>query len=61
MDVLYSEDVVVWDGVRLTMQKIQNGKWTDLNLMDQEDPESTKEKSIQIGIIIDANYKKADL
>ena len=35
MDVLYSEDAVVWDGVRLIMQKIYNGKCTDLNLMDQ--------------------------
>ena len=35
MDVLYSEDAVVWDGVRLIMQKIYNGKFTDLNLMDQ--------------------------
>ena len=43
MDVLYSEYVVVWDGIRLPMQKIQNLKWTDLNLMDQEDPAATKE------------------
>ena len=46
MDDLCSEDVVIWDGVRLPMQKIQNGKLTDLNLMDQEDPEAIKEKSI---------------
>ena len=30
MDVFCSED-----GIRLPMQKTQNGKWTDLNLMDQ--------------------------
>ena len=29
--------------------------------MDQEYPETTKEHSILIGIILDANYKKADL
>ena len=56
MDVLYSEDVVLWDGVRLTMQKIKNGKWTDLNLMDQEDPEAIKEQYIRLGRILDVNY-----
>ena len=61
MDVLYSEDAVVWDGVRPPMQKIQNGKWTDLNLMYQEDPEAIKEQSIRLGRILDANYEKADL
>ena len=61
MDVLYSLDVVVWGGVTLPMQKIPNGKWTDLNLMDQEDPEAIKEHYIRLGRIIDANYEKADL
>ena len=58
MDVLYSEDVVVWGGVRLTMQKIQNGKWMDLNLMDQEYPKVIKEHSIRLGTMIDVNYKR---
>ena len=31
MDVLYSEYVLVWDGVRMPMHKIQNGKGKDLN------------------------------
>ena len=53
MDVLHSEDVVVWNGIILPMQKIQNGKWTDLNLIDQEHLEAIKEQSIQLGIIID--------
>ena len=61
MDVLYSEYVVVWDSVRLIMQKIKNGKWTDLNLMDQEDPGAIKEQSIQLGKIFDANDRMADL
>ena len=56
MDVLYSEDVLVWDSIRLPMQKIQNGKWTDLDLMYQEDPEAIKEHSIRLGRIIDYNY-----
>ena len=38
MGVIYSEDVLLWDGFRLPMQEIQNGKWIDLNLMDREDP-----------------------
>ena len=61
MDVLFSEDVVVWEGVRLPMQKIQNGKWTDLSLMDHGDPEAIKEHSMRLGRILDANYKKSDL
>ena len=61
MDVFYSEDVVVWDGIRLPMQKIKNGKWTDLDLLDQEDPEDIKENNIHIGRILDANYKKDNL
>ena len=55
MDVIYSEYVAVQDGVILTMQKIQNGKWMDLNLMDQEYPEATKEKPIWLGRLLDAN------
>ena len=55
MYVLYSEDIVVPGGVRLPMQKIQNGKWMDLNLMDQENPGATKEHSIRLGRILDAN------
>ena len=43
IDVLYSENVVVWDNIILPVQKIQNGNWTDLNLLGQEDPESIKE------------------
>ena len=58
---MYSEDVVVWYGVRLSMQKIQNGKLTGLNLMGQDDLEAIKEKSKRLGIIIDSNYKKGDL
>ena len=61
IDVLCSEDVLVWDGVRLPMQKIQNGKWTDLNLMYQEDPDDIKEKSIRLGRKLDANYERSDL
>ena len=56
MDVLYSEDVLVWYGVILPMQKIQDGKWTDLHLMNQEYPEAIREQSIQLGIILDTNY-----
>ena len=42
MDVLYSEDVLVWDIAIPPMQKIQNDKWMDINLMYQEDPGDIK-------------------
>ena len=42
------------------MQKIQNGKWTDPNLMDQEYLETIKEKSIRIGRILNANYQNSE-
>ena len=58
MDVLYSEDVAVWDIVRLSRQKIHNVKWTDLNLTDQEDPQAIKEQSIRLGRILNANFRK---
>ena len=61
MYVLYSEDIVVRGSIRLPMQKIQNGKWTDVNSMHQEYPEAIKEHSIWLGRILDDNYKKADL
>ena len=43
------------------MQKIQNVKWAELNLIYQEDPESIKEQSIRLSRIIDTNYKKDNL
>ena len=43
------------------MQKKQNEKWSELNIMDQEDPQSVKEQSIRFSIIINMNYKKANL
>ena len=42
------------------MQKIQNGKWADLNLMDQDYLEAMKEKCKRLDIIIDANNQKSD-
>ena len=56
MDILYLEDVVIWDCVRLPMQKIQNGKWTDLNSMNEKYPEAIKEQSIRLGKILYSNY-----
>ena len=61
MDVLCSGDVVVWDSVRPARQKIQNGKWTDRNLMDQDDLEAIKEQPKLLGRIIYDNYEKSDL
>ena len=61
IDVIYSEYVLVWESVRLIMQKIQNGKWTDLNLTDQENPGDIKEQIKRLGRILDTNDEKADL
>ena len=61
MGVIYSEEVVVWYSIRLPMQKIQNGKWTELNLIYQEDTEANKERSIRLVRIIDTNDEKAYL
>ena len=61
MYILYSEHVVVWDGVRLIMQKIQNLKCTDIKLMDQEDPDANKEQPMRNGRILHANYEQVDL
>ena len=43
------------------MQKIQNGKWMELDLMDQRYLEAIKKQSTWIGRILDTNYEKADL
>ena len=43
------------------MQKINNGKGADIKLMDPEYPDTTKEQSIRLGRIINANYEKDDL
>ena len=43
------------------MQRIQNGKQTDPNLMDQENPEAIKEHFIRLVRILDTNDEKADL
>ena len=61
IDVLYSEYVVVWDGVILPMHKIHNVKWMDLNLMDQVDPDTIKEQFIRLGRILKTKYKNSDL
>ena len=38
-----------------------DGKWKDLNLMDQENPESIKEQYKELGRIVYSGYKTADL
>lgn len=60
MDVLYSQDVVTWDGIKLPMQKIQDSKWKDLNLLD-DDPEAVKVQSKRLQRILDNTYAKANL
>ena len=60
-DVLYLEDVLVWESIRLLMKKIQNEKCTDLNLMDQYDPDSTNKQSKRLSRINDEDYENSDL
>ena len=61
MDVLYSEYVVVWGSIRLPKKKIQNGRWTYLNLIYQEDPEVIKEQPTRIVRILYINDITDDL
>ena len=61
MDVLYSEYVVVWGSIRLPKKKIQNGRWTYLNLIYQEDPGVIKEQPTRLVRILYINDITDDL
>ena len=59
MDVLYSDNVVTWDELRLPMHEVEaNGKWHDFNalLEDQAESESVKDSMSRLTRILDANY-----
>jgi len=60
MDVLYSQDVVTWDGIKLPMQKIQDSKWKDLNLLD-DDPEAVKVQSKRLQQILDLDKEVSEM
>ena len=64
MDVLYSDNVVTWDKLRLPMHKVKaNGEWHDFNALveDQAESESVKDSMSRLTRILDANYDTPDL
>ena len=59
MDVLYSDNVVTWDELRLPMHEVKaNGEWYDFNALveDQAESESVKDSMSRLTRILDANY-----
>ena len=63
MDVLYSSEAIVWDGLRLPMQEVKNN-FMDFNTIieDTSESDSVKEQMNRMNHILDANYKqKPDL
>ena len=59
MDVLYSDNVVTWDELRLPMHKVKaKGKWHNFNALveDQAESESVKDSMSRLTRILDANY-----
>jgi hypothetical protein len=65
MDVLYSENVVVWDDLRLPMQEVNksSGKWQDFDVLveDHAESDSIKEQMGRLHRILDANYDTPDM
>ena len=64
MDVLYSDNVVTWDELRLPMHEVKsNGEWYDFNALveDQAESESVKDSMSRLTRILDANYDTPDL
>jgi hypothetical protein len=64
MDVLYSDNVVTWDELKLPMHKVQaKGNWHDFNALveDQAESESVKDSISRLTRILDANYDTPDL
>ena len=65
MDVLYSENVIVWDDLRLPMQEIKSSlsSVSDFNALvqDHAEPEAVKEQMDRLHRILDANYDTPDL
>ena len=64
MDILYTENIVKWDELRLPMHKVKaNGEWHDFNALvkDQAESESVKDLMSRLTQILDANYDTPDL
>ena len=59
MDVLYSDNVVTWDELKLPMHEVSaTGKWHDFNALveDHAESESVKDSMTRLTRILDANY-----
>ena len=63
MDVLYSEEVIVWDKLRLPMQEVKSQLAHDLNAIIEETSESSsvKQQMNRLHRMLDAIYGKPDL
>ena len=63
MDVLYSDEIVTWDDLKLPMQKITKSGCIDFNTIveDHAESDSVKEQMGRLNRILDANYAKADM
>ena len=65
MDVLYSENVILWDDLRLPMQEIKSSfsNVSDFNALvqDHAEPDAVKEQMDRLHRILDANYETPDL
>jgi len=63
MDVLYSDNIVQWDNLKLPMQEVNiTEKWIDFNAIieDRAESDSVKEQMNRLKRILDANYDKPD-
>lgn len=64
MDVLYSDNIVQWDDLKLPMQQVNiKEQWIDFNAIieDRAESDSVKEQMNRLKRILDANYDKPDL
>ena len=64
MDVLYSDNVVIWDELKLPMHEVKaNGTWHDFNALveNHAESESVKDSMTRLTRILDANYDTPDL
>lgn len=60
MDVLYSENKLVWEGVSIPMQDVKGNNWQDLNIFG-DDPEIVQAQSKRLQEILENKYEAADL
>ena len=65
MDVLYSENVIVWDELHLPMQEIKSSlnNVSNFNALveDHVEPEAVKKQMDRLHRILDANYSTPNL